>query len=150
MVLKLGHIGKYIRNICNFFKRGAGRSEIPGKVEKLVLENDGEDQLCISCDKLKSVTYSRGQKYHTYNKKRKAKWIGHILRRNCLLEHFIGKKDRRRYRVLGRQGRRRKQLLFDLKEAREYCKLKEETVDRAVRRTHFGRGYGPVVRQRNE
>jgi hypothetical protein len=67
-------------------------------------------------------------------KKRKAKWIGHILRRNCLLEHFIGKKDRRRYRVLGRQGRRRKQLLFDLKEAREYCKLKEETVDRAVRK----------------
>jgi hypothetical protein len=28
-----------------------------------------------------------------------------------------------------------------------YCKLKEETLDRAVRRTRFGRGCRPVVRQ---
>ena len=29
-------------------------------------------------------------------------------------------------------GRRRKQLLEDIKEKREYCKLKEEALDRAL------------------
>jgi hypothetical protein len=55
-----------------------------------------------------------------------------------------------RIEVTGRQGRRRKQLLDDLKEKRGYFKLKEETLDRTVRRTRFGRGYGPVVRQTAE
>jgi transcription elongation GreA/GreB family factor len=49
--------------------------------------------------------------------------------------------------VTARRGRRRKQILDDIKERREYCKLKEEALDRTVRRTGFGRGYGPVVRQ---
>jgi hypothetical protein len=30
--------------------------------------------------------------YPTHNKRRKANWIGHILRRNCLLGHVIGGK----------------------------------------------------------
>ena len=30
-----------------------------------------------------------GEEYRTYNKRRKANWIGHILRRNCLLKHVI-------------------------------------------------------------
>jgi hypothetical protein len=34
----------------------------------------------------------------TKKKRRKAKWLGHVLRRNCLLKNIIG-------------GRRRKQLL---------------------------------------
>ena len=46
-----------------------------------------------------------------------------------------------------RRGRRRKQLLDDLKETREHCKLKEEAVDRTVWRTGFGRGCGCVVRE---
>ena len=50
----------------------------------------------------------------------------------------------------GRRGRRRKQLLDDVKEGRGYYKLKEETLDRAVRRTRFVSGYGPVVRQNKE
>ena len=41
--------------------------------------------------------------------------------------------------MTGRQGRRRKQLLDDLKERRGYCKLKEEAVARTVWRTCFGR-----------
>ena len=54
-------------------------------------------------------------------KRRKANWIGHILRRNCLLKHNgEGKRG-----VTGKQGRRCKQLLDDVKETREYCKLKE-------------------------
>jgi len=49
-----------------------------------------------------------------------------------------------------RRGRRRKQLLNDLKQKRGYCKLKEETLDRNVWWTGFGRGYGPVVKQTAE
>jgi hypothetical protein len=39
--------------------------------------------------------------------------------------------------MTGRRGRRRKQLLDDLKEKRRYCKLKEEALDRTLWRTRF-------------
>jgi hypothetical protein len=77
-------------------------------------------------------------------KTRKVNWIVHILRRNCLLKNVIEGK------LEGRRGRRRKQLLDDLKEKRRYLKLKEEALDRTLSRTRFGRGYGPVVRQTTE
>jgi hypothetical protein len=77
-------------------------------------------------------------------KRRKANWIGDILRRNCLLKHVIEGKVKGRIAMTGRRGRRRKQLLDGLKEKRRYWKLKEEALDR------FGRGYGPVVRQTTE
>jgi hypothetical protein len=51
-------------------------------------------------------------------KRRKANWIGHILRRNCLLKHVIEGKFEGRIEMTGRRGRRRKQLLDDLKEKR--------------------------------
>jgi hypothetical protein len=38
-------------------------------------------------------------------------WIGHILCRNCLLQHVIEGKIERRVEVTGRRERRRKQLL---------------------------------------
>ena len=47
----------------------------------------------------------------------------------------------------GRTRRICKQPLADLKEKRRYWKLKEESLDRTICRTRFGRGYGPVVRQ---
>jgi hypothetical protein len=47
--------------------------------------------------------------------------------------------------MTGKRGRRRKQLLDDLKETRGYWKLKEEELYPALRRTRFGREYGPVV-----
>jgi hypothetical protein len=46
--------------------------------------------------------------------KRKANWIGHILRRNCLLRQVIEGKIKRGIEVTGRQGRRRRKLLDDL------------------------------------
>jgi hypothetical protein len=52
-------------------------------------------------------------------KRRKANWIGHILRRNCLLKHVIEGKLEGKTET---QGRRRKQLLDDLKEKRRYWK----------------------------
>jgi hypothetical protein len=79
--------------------------------------------------------------------KRKANWIGHILRRNCLLRQVIEGKIKGGIEVTGRQGRRRKKLLDHLKERRGYSHLKEEALDRTVWRARFGRGFGPVVRQ---
>jgi len=48
--------------------------------------------------------------------------------------------------VMGRRGRRNKQLVDDLKERRRYSKLKGE-LDRTLWRTRFGRDCGSVVRQ---
>jgi len=38
-----------------------------------------------------------------------------------------------------------KQLLDDLKETRRYWSLKQEEINCTLWRTHFERGYGPVV-----
>jgi hypothetical protein len=48
--------------------------------------------------------------------KRKANWIGHILRRNCLLKQVIGGKIKGAIEMTGRRGRRHRKLLDDLKE----------------------------------
>jgi hypothetical protein len=79
--------------------------------------------------------------------KRKANWIGHMLRRNCLLRRVIEGKMKGGIEVTGRRGRRRRKLLDDLVERRRYCYLKEEARDRTMWRTRFGRGFEPVVRQ---
>jgi hypothetical protein len=82
--------------------------------------------------------------------KRKANWIGHILRKNCLLQGVIEGKIKGGIGVTGRRGRRRGKLLEDLKERRGYCHLKEEALDRTVWRAGFGRGFGHVVRETAE
>jgi hypothetical protein len=86
---------------------------------------------------------------HTIQR-RKANWIGHILRRNCLLKHVIEGRLDGRIEMTGRRGRRSKQLLDDLKEERRYWKLKKEALYPTLWRTRFGRDYGPVVRQTTE
>jgi hypothetical protein len=48
------------------------------------------------------------------------------LRRNCLLQRVTEGKIQGRIEVTGRQGRRRRKLLDDLKERRGYSHLKEE------------------------
>jgi len=83
-------------------------------------------------------------------RKRKANWIGHILRRNCLLEQVIEGKIKGEMEVARKEGRRSKKLLDDLKNRREYSHLKEEALDRTVWRHRFGGGFGPVVRQNTE
>jgi hypothetical protein len=50
--------------------------------------------------------------------KRKANWIGHILRKNCLLRQVIEGKIKEWIEVTGRRGRRRRKLLYDLRERR--------------------------------
>jgi hypothetical protein len=64
--------------------------------------------------------------------KRKANWIGHILRRNCLLRQVIEGKIKGGIEVTRRRRRRRRKLLDDLKERRGYSHLKEETLDRTM------------------
>jgi hypothetical protein len=76
--------------------------------------------------------------------KRRTDRIGHILRRNCLLQQVIEGKIKGGIEVT---GRRRRKLLDNLKERRGYCHLKKEVPDRTMWRAGFGRGYGPVVRQ---
>jgi len=56
-------------------------------------------------------------------RKRKANWVGHILRRNCLLQQVIEGKIKWQVEVTRRWGRRRKKLLDDLKDRRGYCQL---------------------------
>ena len=75
--------------------------------------------------------------------KRKANWVGHILRRNCILKKVTEVK----IEVTERRERRRRKLLDDLKERRGYSHLKEEALVRTMCRACVGRGFGPVVRQ---
>jgi hypothetical protein len=80
----------------------------------------------------------------------KANWIGHILRRNCLLQSVIEGKIKGEIEVTGRRGRRRRKLLDDVKERRGYSYLKEEPLDRTMWTARFGRRFGPAVRQTAE
>ena len=54
--------------------------------------------------------------------RRKAKWISHILRRNCLLKLVIEGKIEEKIEVTGRRGRRRKKLL-------DYLQVKEQILE---------------------
>ena len=83
-------------------------------------------------------------------RKRKANWIGHILRKNCLLKQVIEGKIKGEMNVTRRRGRRCKKLLDDLKDRRGYSHMKEEALDRTMWRNRFGRGFGAVVRQTAE
>ena len=76
----------------------------------------------------------------------KVDWIGHIFRRNCLLQGAIEGERKGGIEVTGRWRSCRK-LLDDLMERRGYPYLKEEALDCTMWRAHFGRGFGPVVRQ---
>ena len=83
-------------------------------------------------------------------RKRKAKWMGHILRRNCLLKQVIEGTIKGEMEVTRRRGRRRKKILDDLKDRRGCSHLKGEALDRTMWRNRFGGGFEPVVRQNTE
>jgi len=104
--------------------------------------------------------------------RRKANWIGHFLRRNCILQHVIeGKTEevmefvdrassynfvnilrincaqgwlylQEMMKVKGRRGRRSKKLLDDIKEKIIYWRLKRKALDRTLWSISFGSGYG--------
>jgi hypothetical protein len=72
------------------------------------------------------------------------------MRGNCLLQWVIEGKIQGGIEVKGRQGRRRRKLLDDLKKRRGYSHLKEKALDRTMWRARFGSGFGPDVRQTNK
>jgi hypothetical protein len=97
MVLKPGRFGKSITSTWKVLKCGVVKG--------------WEDQSDRSCDKLRSITKRQGGKKHpTYNKRRKANWIGHNLRSNCLVRHIIEGKIEGNVEATGRRGIRRKKL----------------------------------------
>jgi hypothetical protein len=112
----------------------------------VLLEKDGKDQLDRLCDKW-SITWSQGERNILPEMKRwETNFIGHNLRRNCVLKYFVeGKIEGTR-----RQGRKCKQLLNGLKEKRKYCSLKKEALERLLWRNSFQRVYGPVTRQNTQ
>jgi hypothetical protein len=66
---------------------------------------------------IQKITYSKGGKEHPNTMKiTEANWIGHMLRRNCVLKRVIEGKIKAKIEVKGRRGRRRKELLDCLKE----------------------------------
>jgi hypothetical protein len=83
-------------------------------------------------------------------RERKANWIVHFLRRNCLIKQVTEGKKKGEREVTRRRGRRRKKLLDDLKNRRGYSHLKGEVLDRTTWWNRFGSGFGPVVRQITE
>ena len=101
----------------------------------MVLEENGEDKMFRERVTNEQVLDRIGEK-RTLLKNilhRKPNWIGHILRRNCLLHDVI---EGRMTEVRG-VGRRRTQLLDDLRDRRSYWELKEEAVDQKRWRRQF-------------
>ena len=133
MVLKLGRSGQQIRNAWKVLICGAGEGW-----RRSVGPIMWEMKKCYLAEQRNILHEIR---------KRKANWIGHILRRNCLLQQVIEGKIKGQIVVTRRWGRRRKKLLDDLKDRRGYGQLKEEVLDRTMWRNRFGRGFGPVVWQ---
>jgi hypothetical protein len=66
---------------------------------------------------VKKYTESRGEEYPTWNRKRNAHWIGHILHMNYILKHVIEGKREGKLEVRGRRRIRLEQLLDDLKDS---------------------------------
>ena len=66
--------------------------------------------------------------------------IGLTLRKRRLLKHVTEGNTQERIEVTGKRVKRRKKLLDGLNEKTGYWKLKEETPDRTLWRTRFGRG----------
>ena len=86
----------------------------------MVLEKDGEDQFdnhVRNEEVLLRVSEQRNILHEI--RKRKANWIGRILRRNCLLQQVIEGKIKGQIEVTRRRGRRRKKLLDDLKDGED-------------------------------
>jgi hypothetical protein len=81
---------------------------------------------------------SREIKYCAESRRREIKYcaesrsIGHILCRNCILKQVIEGKIERNIEVIGRQGRRRKQPLGDIRETSGYWKLKNGALNHSV------------------
>jgi hypothetical protein len=116
------------------------RSETAGKFSNVVLEKLEKISLSDHVRKEEEVLLRVKEQRNVLHEisKWKANWIGHILRRNCLLQQAVGGKTKGGIEVTGRRGRRRRKLLDDLKERIGYSHLKEEALDRTMWRAGYG------------
>jgi hypothetical protein len=109
------------------------------RMERIIwIDHVRNEDVLLTVKEQRNILYEIG--------KRKVNWIGHILRRNCLLQHVIEGKIKGGIEVTGRRRRKRRKLLDDLKERRGYSHLKEEALDCTMWRARFGKGFGPDVR----
>jgi hypothetical protein len=93
-VLNLRHFGKQIRNAWKSFEMWCRR-----RTEKISwTDHVRNEEVLHRVKKERNIL-------HTI-KGRKAKWIGHILHRNCLLKHVIVGKLEGEVEVTGRQGKK--------------------------------------------
>ena len=99
----------------------------------MVLEENGEDKWSEKVTN-EQVFERIGEKRTLLNNilRRKVNWIGHILRRNCLLHDAI-EGQMTEVKGLGR----RTQLLDGLRNRRKYWELKEEAEGRKRWRRQF-------------
>ena len=104
------------------------RTEVFEELRNVVLEENGEDKMIRESNE--QVLGRIEEKRTLLNNilRRKANQIGHILRRNCLLHDAI---EGQMTEVKG-VGRRRTQLLDDVRNRRRYWEIKEEAEDRKV------------------
>jgi hypothetical protein len=126
MVLKLARFGQWIKNTWTGFETGWRMMEISWTEHV-------RNEILIRVKEQKNILHEIS--------KRKANWIGHILRRKCVLQQVTEEKIKGGIEVTGRRGRRRRRLLDDLKERRGYSDLKEEALDRTMWRAGFGRSF---------
>ena len=138
MVLKLGCFWHQIINTWKVLKCGAGEGWRRFSWTDRVIN----EEVLLRVNEQRNILHEI--------RKRKADWIGHILRRNYILKQVIEGKIQGEMEVTRRQGRRCRKLLDDPKDKRGYCHLKEKALDRTMRRNRFGGGFGPVVRQNTE
>jgi hypothetical protein len=77
MVLKLGRFGQQIRNTWKFFEMWCWR-----RMEKIILiDNVRNEEVLLRVNEQRNILHEI--------RKWKANWIGHSLRRNCLLKQVI-------------------------------------------------------------
>ena len=103
-------------------------AKVFGELWNVVLEENEEGiKVSESNQWTSSWTYRTEEDISKYKILRiKANWITHILRRNCFLHDAI---EGRMMKMKG-MGRRRTQLLDDLRNGERYWELKEEAEDR--------------------
>ena len=93
MVLKTGRCGQRIRNALENFEMWCWR-----RMEKIIWTNRvRNEEVLLAVNEQRNILHEI--------KKRKANWIGHILRRNCLLQQVIEGKIKGQIEVTRRLGR---------------------------------------------
>ena len=107
-------------------------SEIFWKFWSVVLEK--LDRPCEEC-----YNSQDGKFYHTYSKGQEGTQFGHMVRRDIILKHLTDGEVKGSTKISGRWGRRRDQLLDDLKEKVSYRELKKKAQDHTLRKTFFNR-----------